>query len=397
MNMAGPSAAMNDRQRRKFPGRGAKSSKIVARRRCRRLTARLTDALPPVRLGQTKLTGGTRMRVLYDPDPRSSGEIFSDAALARFHRDHQVIAWQGEDRETFYARHLPQTEALISQQPMGADRLALAPDLRVIFNVETNFLPNIAYEDCFRRGIHVLAPGGVFALPVAEMALGMAISLARNIHGEHAAFQQGTEKWLFAGNARSELLTGSTVGIIGFGDLGRALHRLLAPFGARVQAHDPWLPDGHLRRMGVEPVGFDRLMAENRFVFVMATITTENAQMINAEALARMQPGANLLLMSRAAAADFTALAEAARAGRINVATDVFPVEPTPQDDPIRQLPNMLFSPHRAGALTLALREIGERVLEDLDLIGRGLAPQSCRRAERETVARMRSMPVKSG
>ena len=77
------------------------------------------------------------------------------------------------------------------------------------------------------------------------------------------------------------------------------------------------------------------------------------------------------------------------------MATDVFPVEPLPKDDPIRRVPNMLFSPHRAGALTLALREIGTRVLEDLELVARGLAPVACRRAERETVARFRSMPVK--
>ena len=63
-------------------------------------------------------------------------------------------------------------------------------------------------------------------------------------------------------------------------------------------------------------------------------------------------------------------------------------------DDPIRRVPNMLFSPHRAGALTFALREIGTRVLEDMDLIARGLPPVACRRAEPETVARMRSMPV---
>jgi phosphoglycerate dehydrogenase-like enzyme len=116
--------------------------------------------------------------------------------------------------------------------------------------------------------------------------------------------------------------------------------------------------------------------------------------MIDARALGLMQPGAMLLLMSRAAAVDFTALTEAARSGRIRVATDVFPVEPLPTGDPIRAVPNMLFSPHRAGALTFALREIGTRVLEDLDLIARGLPPVSCRRAERETVARMRSKPV---
>lgn len=334
------------------------------------------------------------MRVLYDPEPRTTADIFSAAELADFRARHQVTEWQGEDRDAFYARHLPTTDILMSQQPMGPDRLALAPNLRAIFNVETNFLPNIDYEECFRRGIHVLAPGGVFAAPVAEMALGMALSLARNIHGEHAAFLRGQEKWLFDGNRESEMLAGSTVGIIGFGDLGRALHRLLAPFGCRVQAHDPWLPHGHLRRLGVEPVPFDRLMAENRFVFVMAAITTENKGLIDARALSLMQKGAMLLLMSRAAAADFPALTDAAAAGRIRVATDVFPVEPLPPDDPIRRTPNMLFSPHRAGALEFALREIGTRVLEDLDLIAQGLAPVACRRAERETVARFRSKPV---
>jgi phosphoglycerate dehydrogenase-like enzyme len=334
------------------------------------------------------------MRVLYDPDPRTTDDIFSPKELADFRARYSVTEWQGEDREAFYARHLPDTEILISQQPMDADRLAKAPNLKTIFNVETNFLPNIDYDECFRRGIHVLAPGAVFAAPVAEMALGMALSLARNIHGEHAAFLSGQEKWLFDGNRESELLAGSTVGIIGFGDLGRALHRLLAPFGCRVQAHDPWLPPGHLKRLGVEPVEFDNLMKNNRFVFVMASITTANKGLIDARALSLMQPGAMLLLMSRAAAADFPALAEAAASGRIRVATDVFPVEPLPQDDPIRQTPNMLFSPHRAGALTFALREIGTRVLEDMDLIAKGLPPVACRRAERETVAMMRSKPV---
>ncbi|MES2540233.1 MAG: hydroxyacid dehydrogenase [Pseudomonadota bacterium] len=334
------------------------------------------------------------MRVLYDPDPRTTDDIFSPDALAAFRSRYEVTEWLGQDRDAFYAEHLPGTEILVSQQAMGADRLALAPKLRAIFNVETNFLPNIDYEECFRRGVPVLAPGGVFAAPVAEMALGMALSLARNIHGEHAAFLRGQEKWLFDGNRDSEMLAGSTVGIIGFGDLGRAVHRLLAPFGCRVQAHDPWLPAGHLRRLGVEPVDFDTLMAENRFVFVMAAITTENKGLIDARALSLMQQGAMLLLMSRAAAVDFPAMTQAAAEGRIRVATDVFPVEPLPQDDPIRQVPNMLFSPHRAGALEFALREIGTRVLEDMDLISRGLAPVACRRAERETVARFRSKPV---
>jgi phosphoglycerate dehydrogenase-like enzyme len=86
------------------------------------------------------------MSVLYDPDPRETEQIFAPEARARFRTGWQVTEWQGEDRDAFYARHLPETDILISQQPMGRDRLDMAPNLRAIFNVETNFLPNIDYE-----------------------------------------------------------------------------------------------------------------------------------------------------------------------------------------------------------------------------------------------------------
>lgn len=334
------------------------------------------------------------MRILFDPSPRARDEIFTPQALAAFRAAHEIVEWQGEERSVFYARHLPDTEILISQQAMEQAALASAPKLRAIFNVETNFLPNVDYDECFRRGVHVLAPGAVFALPVAEIGLGLALSLARNIHGSHGDFRIGQEKWGLDGNGEAEILTGSTVGFVGFGDLGRALHRVLAGFGARVQVFDPWLPDGHLRRLGVEPVSFGTVMSENRFVFVVAAITTENPHLINHAALALMQKGANLILLSRAAVADFGALAEAASSGRVRVATDVFPEEPVALDDPIRNVPNMLFSAHRAGALVSALTEIGDRVLEDIGLIARGLPPVACRRAERETVMRMRSKPV---
>ena len=75
------------------------------------------------------------MRVLYDPAPRATDEIFSTDDLADLRSRYEVTEWQGDDRAAFYARHLPATEILISQQPMEADRLALAPKLRAIFNV----------------------------------------------------------------------------------------------------------------------------------------------------------------------------------------------------------------------------------------------------------------------
>lgn len=334
------------------------------------------------------------MRVLFDPEPRTAGEIFSPEDYRTFLSAYDVVSWQGEDRDEFYRRHLPEAEVVVSQQRMERDRLDLAPKLRAIVNVETNFLPNVDYEACFQRGIHVIAPSSVFAAPVAEMALGMALSLARGIHTAHADFLAGRERYGLEGNLDAELLAGADVGFVGFGDLGRAIHRLLAGFQPKIRAYDPWLPDGALERMGVTPASLEDVLSKSRFVFVVATITTENQHLLNADKLALMQKGAKLLLLSRAAVADFAALAEAAGSGRILVATDIFPEEPVAADDPIRKVPNILFSAHRAGALVSALQNIGKLVLEDLGQFARGLPPVACKRAERETVMRLRSKPI---
>ena len=334
------------------------------------------------------------MRVIFDPEPRTAEDIFSSEDHKAFLAKYDVVEWRGEDREAFYGKHLPDADVVISQQPMEKARLDLAPRLRCIINVETNFLPNVDYETCFQRGIHVIAPSSVFAAPVAEIGLGMALSLARGIHTAHGDFVAGRELYGLDGNHEAELLAGSDVGFVGFGDLGRAVHKLLAGFQPKIRAFDPWLPDGVLERLGVVPASLDEVLSKSRFVFVVATITTENAHLLNAEKLGLMQKGAKLLLLSRAAVADFEALKHFAGTGRIHVATDVFPEEPVPADDPIRKVPNILFSAHRAGALTSALQNIGKLTLEDLGQIARGLPPIACKRAERETVMRLRSKPI---
>ena len=98
-----------------------------------------------------------------------------------------------------------------------------APNLSAIINVEGNFLPNVDYVAALDRGIHVLNASPAFALPVAEAALGMAIDLARGISAADCAMRAGTETYGLEGNAEAFLLAGSPVGIVGFGDLGRAL------------------------------------------------------------------------------------------------------------------------------------------------------------------------------
>ncbi|MEM0949974.1 MAG: dehydrogenase, partial [Pseudomonadota bacterium] len=149
------------------------------------------------------------MRILYDPAPRTTDEMFSLAAHEAFLQRYNVTEVTEDRRDAMYQAHLPEVDVLISQQPMGRDRLVLATKLRAIFNVETNFLPNIDYDLCFERGIHVLTPGSVFAVPVAEIGLGMALSLARGIHTAHADFVAGREAYGLESNTKAEILTGS--------------------------------------------------------------------------------------------------------------------------------------------------------------------------------------------
>ncbi|MEM1342242.1 MAG: hydroxyacid dehydrogenase, partial [Pseudomonadota bacterium] len=85
---------------------------------------------------------------------------------------------------------------------------------------------------------------------------------------------------------------------------------------------------------------------------------------------------------------------DAVRAGQIRAASDVFPQEPVAPDDPLRRMPGLLRSAHRAGALDRAFKEMGDMVLEDMALMDRGLPPMRCKRAERETAQRMQSRPV---
>jgi phosphoglycerate dehydrogenase-like enzyme len=266
--------------------------------------------------------------------------------------------------------------------------------LRCIFNVESNLLPNMPYEEAFQRGIHVVTTGAAFAEPVAEIGLGFALALARGIHRADADFRAGREAWGGEGNASARLLTGSTIGILGMGALGQAVARVLQGFRPHLLAHDPWQAPSVTRGLGAEPVDLDTLLRQSETLFVTAATTAENQGSLGAEAFARMPEGAAVILLSRAGMVDFDALMLAVRSGHVQAASDVFPEEPLPLDHPVRSLPGFLLSAHRAGALDAAFKRMGEMVLEDLALLDRGLPPQVCKRAERETVARFRSNPV---
>jgi phosphoglycerate dehydrogenase-like enzyme len=116
--------------------------------------------------------------------------------------------------------------------------------------------------------------------------------------------------------------------------------------------------------------------------------------MLGRRELELMPDGAALLVMSRAAVVDLDALVELAAAGRLRAAIDVWPREPVPADHPARSVEGLLLSPHRTGGMPEAFQAIGGLVVADLELVLGGLPPVACRRAERETIGRLRARPI---
>jgi phosphoglycerate dehydrogenase-like enzyme len=332
--------------------------------------------------------------VISAPAPRTLDLIFTPEALAGLRARYDLHETAEDALDRLPPEILAQARYIIGQPPIDEALLARMTNLACVFNVEGNLLPNMPYPRLFERGIHVVTTAQVFALPVAEIGLGLALDLLRDITGADLAFREGREVWGLESNRQARLLSGAEVGIIGYGELGRALHRLLAGFRPRVRIHDPWLPDSLIAEAGAEPASLATVLGESDVVFVLAAVTSENRGFLGAAEFAAMREGAALVLLSRADVVDFDALTAAVAAGRIRAASDVFPEEPMPPDHPVRRLPGFLRSAHRAGAIDLAFRRMGDMVLEDMALLDRGLPPVRCKRAERETVARLRSRPV---
>jgi phosphoglycerate dehydrogenase-like enzyme len=291
-------------------------------------------------------------------------------------------------------RHLPEVTLLIGQTAMPVERLKRAKKLRAIINVETNFTDNIDYDYCLNAGIHVLTPGSAFADVVAESALGMAIDLARGITRADRDMRLGREAYGLEGNVESYSLMGANVGLIGFGDLARSLHRLIQPFNCQIKVYDPWVPDYVLRKYGCQPATLEDVLASSKVIFVFAGVTSDNQGFLGSRELSLIQKNASFLLMSRAAVVDFPVFLQFVREGRFRAATDVFPVEPVDPNDPVRSIEGLLLSAHRTGGMPSALFDIGDQMLADAELIMKGLPPVVCRRAQRETIGRFRSKPV---
>lgn len=333
----------------------------------------------------------SRPSVILAPHWRLMDELFSSQAQAALSAQFDVV-W-GKDApipEAVYQAALPHARTLIAAEPVvDAATLAQAPNLKTVIEVSGAFPDSIDYAACFEAGVQVLSCSPGFRQSVAEMGLGMAITAARGLMSEHEAFRTGKEHWLNDNRETDFTLYGAQIGFIGFGQIAQELTRLLAPFRPEICAFDPWLPSEVAQEYGVSLVPLDAVLRRARCVFVTAVPTAENYQLLNRDRLALMQDNALLVGISRAHLIDFDALLGELETGRIRACLDVFPSEPVAQDDRIRQLPNVLLSPHRAAAVDKGRQLIGDMILADLQAIEAGQPHRRLAVANAKTVALM--------
>ena len=335
-----------------------------------------------------------KLIVISDPFPRTLDLIFTKKKLKELKTKYKLIVAPSKNKKKFYESNIHKASFIMGQPDLDKKLLSKAIKLKAIINVESNFMNNVDYKYCHKRGIHVIATSPVFSKPVAEIALGMTLSLLRNIHEAHFDFLKGKEKYGLESNLKASMLSGKKIGLLGFGDLAKSLYPLLLPFTKDISVYDPWLPKNVIKRYGFQPINLKDMFSKCEVIYVLAAVTTENKNLIDKKLLNRMKPNTLFILMSRAAVVNFKDLVTRLKKGDIYVATDVFPEEPVRKNDPIRKVKNILFSAHRAGALKEAFFDMGNIVLKDMDLILKNQKPKYCKKAQLKTVELLSSKPV---
>jgi D-3-phosphoglycerate dehydrogenase len=205
---------------------------------------------------------------------------------------------------------------------------------------------NIDLEAAREAGVIVVHAPQAAGPAVAEHALALMLSLARRIPQADASMKRG--EWQKRELEGAEL-AGKTLGVVGFGRIGRALGERAAALGMRVVAHDPLLSEAELRAGGAEPLTLETLLEQADYISLHVPLQDETRGMIGREAIEKMKPGARLINTARGGLVDEEALLEALESGHLaGAALDVFAEEP-PRLTALISHPNMVATPHLAA------------------------------------------------
>ncbi len=209
---------------------------------------------------------------------------------------------------------------------------------------------------------------------VSDHAMALLLALARKVPFANTLVQSG--RWEMAAVAPIHRLRGRTLGLVGFGNIPRALAPKAKAFGLRVLAYDPFAARDVFASLGVEGVGLDELLASSDFVSVHAPLTPQTRGLIDASAFAKMKPSALLINTARGPLIDEKALIAALDSGQIGgAALDVLETEPPPKDSALVGRPNVVLTPHTAFYSVEALEELQSKCATDVARVLSGQPP----------------------
>ncbi|TPQ40000.1 hydroxyacid dehydrogenase [Cupriavidus pinatubonensis] len=257
-------------------------------------------------------------------------------------------------------------DALIVRNRTQVDAALLerAPALRVVGRLGVG-LDNIDVAACRDRGIRVIPASGANARSVAEYVVTTAALLLRGAYLGSAEVAGG--KWPRARLSEGREALGKTLGLIGFGDIGRQAATLAQAFGMRVVAHDPMLaPDDPVwSATGVVCMTLDALLAQSDAVSLHVPLVAATRHLMNAQRIGAMKRGAVLINTARGGVVDEGALAGALLEGHLaGAALDVFEAEPLPADSVLADVPNLVLTPHIGGVTREANARVSMMIAE---------------------------------
>ena len=212
-------------------------------------------------------------------------------------------------------------------------------------------IENIDLFSAKRLGIGVLNVQGRNAQAVAEFTLGLLLSEVRNIARSHHALLAGKWRKQYLNTNHIPELHGRVIGIIGFGEIGRRLVKLMAGFEMKnILVYDPYVSGDEVAVLGAEKVNLKELCRESDFISINARLTEETHHLISKRELEIMKPQAYIINTARTGLINVQHLLEALKEQRIGGAgLDVFENEPLPPDDPLLELENATMTAHLAG------------------------------------------------
>ena len=236
-----------------------------------------------------------------------------------------------------------------------------APKLRVVGRAGVG-VDNVDVETATQRGIVVMNTPGGNTISTAELTFSMLMALARKIPQAHGSMKAG--EWNRKEFQGVELYN-KTLGVLGMGRIGSEVARRAIAFGMRVLAYDPYLSLSRAKALQVELVELDEIYARADFITVHMPMSDETRGMINAAAFGKMKKGVRVLNCARGGIIHEQDLYDAIKSGHVaGAALDVYETEPPPKEFPLRDLPQVIMTPHLGASTEEAQENVGIEVAE---------------------------------